>query len=63
MIFRSAFKNTIKPQNQTAATNEHIFSDEMIAQILEIEAYMEAHPNEWVSSEDLFADLRKTINE
>ena len=56
-------KNTMKAEIETAATNEHIFSDEMIAQILEIEAYMEAHPNEWVSSEDLFADLRKTINE
>lgn len=53
----------MKAEIETAATNEHIFSDEMIAQILEIEAYMEAHPNEWVSSEDLFADLRKAINE
>ncbi len=56
-------KNTMKAEIETAATNENIFSDEMIAQILKIEAYMEAHPNEWVSSEDLFADLRKAINE
>lgn len=53
----------MKAEIETAATNENIFSDEMIAQILKIEAYMEAHPNEWVSSEDLFADLRKAINE
>lgn len=56
-------RNTAKAEIETAATDEHIFSDEMIAQILEIEAYMEKHPDEWVSSEDLFADLRKAINE
>lgn len=50
--------NTVKKfDNEVAAASEHIFSDEMIAKILETEEYMEAHPDEWVSIDELKARL------
>lgn len=55
--------NTVKKfDNEVAATSEHIFSDEMIAKILETEEYMEAHPDEWVSAEESIKRLRNIID-
>lgn len=44
---------------ETAATDDCTLSDEMIEQILEAEAYMEAHPDEWVTVDELKAELAK----
>ena len=53
--------------NETAATkldesNKQVFSEEMLAKIAEAEAYMEEHPNEWVTSEELFTKLNRIVN-
>lgn len=42
---------------------EQIFGDEMVAKILETEQYMESHPDEWISSDEFFAELNRTLNE
>lgn len=45
------------------ARREQIFGDEMVAKILETEQYMESHPDEWISSDEFFAELNRTLNE
>ncbi len=38
---------------------ENIFSDEMVAAILDAEAYMEDHPNDWTTIDELKTELSK----
>ena len=46
-------------KNETAAVNEHIFSDEMISKILDAEAEMEHTSNKWVTLEELKEEMAK----
>lgn len=48
---------------ETAATEDCTLSDELIAKVIETEAYMEAHPNEWITAEESITRLRKIIND
>ena len=56
--------NTAKTvTNEVAATDDCVFSDELIKKIMEAEAYMEAHPDEWITAEESIARLRNIIDE
>lgn len=53
-------KNTAQQvNNEVAATNDRIFSDEMIVKILNAEAEMEQHPNNWVSLDELKEEMAR----
>lgn len=50
--------NTVKIMNdETAATDEVLLSDEMIAKIIEREKEIAQHPDTWISVEQFKRDL------
>lgn len=50
--------NTVKITNdETAATDEALLSDEMIAKIIEREKEIAQHPDTWISVEQFKRDL------
>lgn len=48
--------------NEIAATNETTLSDEMVAEIVAREKYIQKHPDEWISAEQSIKILRERNN-
>lgn len=43
---------------EVATVNETTLSDEMVAEIIEREKYIEQHPNEWITAEESIKRLK-----
>ena len=44
--------------DEVATVNETTLSDEMVAEIIEREKYIEQHPNEWITAEESIKRLK-----